>query len=126
MTQLPPGSGIDWMIAAGVPDEEIERVLEKEKREKDILDHYERVMGYNPLGWDADKKLARLKRHLLGKTKEEITTFAEWSKRDYSSFTPSKARQYPEMVIDLWLQAFAPQADNSVRARLERERKQNG
>ena len=109
--ELPPGSGLDWLVAAGVKDDEIERVLEKEKHEKDILDHYERAMRYPPLNWYTDKKLSRLRTFLLKKSKEDITAFATWCKREYSSFTPSKARQYPELVLDLWLQAF-PEEEN--------------
>jgi hypothetical protein len=115
----------DWLLAGQVSSEEIARLNEKQQAEKEVLDHYERAMNYPPLSWWTDKKLDRLRKFLLTKTLEQITTFADWCKRDFSSFTPTKARQYPELVIDLWTQAFAPEADNSIRARLERER-QNG
>jgi hypothetical protein len=96
-------TGIDWMIAAGIPKEEMEKVLEQEKHAKEITDCYEKAMGYNPLPW---AKLEPLKRFLLTKTPEEIKQFAAWSRKEYSTFTPAKARQYPEMVRDLWPQAF--------------------
>jgi len=96
-------NNIEWMIVGGVSNDEIEKVLEKEKRAKEVCDCYEKSMGYNPLPWN---KLERLKRFLLTKTTDEIKTFAVWSRREYSTFTPAKARQYPEMVVDLWPQAF--------------------
>ena len=94
---------IEWMIAAGVSKEEIEKVLEKERRAKEVCDCYEKNMGYNPLPWG---KLERLKRFLMTKTTDEIKTFATWSKGKFSAFTPAKARLYPDMVIDLFPQAF--------------------
>jgi hypothetical protein len=101
--ELPPNSGIDWLIAAGASPERVNEVLEKEKREKEVTDAYERAMGYNPLEW---LKLERLQRFLMTKTVEEIQTFARWCKIEYSTFTPAKARQYPDMVIDLFPLAF--------------------
>ena len=95
--------GLEWMIAAGMKPDEIDRLLTKERNAKEICDLYEQKMGYNPLPWT---KLARLKRFLVTKTPEEIQTFAAWSRKDYSTFTPAKARQFPDMVIDLWPQAF--------------------
>ena len=94
---------LEWMIAGGVSTDEIERILEKEKRAKEICDCYEKSMGYNPLPWS---KMERLKRFLLTKSTDEIKQFAAWSRKDYSTFTPAKARQYPDMVIDLFPQAF--------------------
>jgi hypothetical protein len=96
---------IAWLIATGAPDEEIKRILEREQFEKDITDHYERVMRYSPLNWN-NPKLKRLKTFLLTKSKEDITTFATWCKREFSSMRPEKLSQYPELVIVNWLQAF--------------------
>lgn len=100
---LPPGSGIDWLIAAGAQPEEVQKTLTKESKIREVTEAYEKYMGFNPLEWS---KMERLQKFLLTKTTEEIKTFAEWSKRDYSTFTPAKARQYPNMVIDLFPQAF--------------------
>lgn len=64
-------------------------------------------MGYNPLEWWSDRKLEKLLAFLMDKTPAEMRTFAEWCKRPFSSFTPVKARQHPELVRELWPQAFA-------------------
>jgi hypothetical protein len=96
-------TSIDWLIAANVSQAEIERILEKEKRAKEVCDCYEKSMGYNPLPWG---KLESLKKFLMTKSTDEIKQFAYWSRKEFSTFTPAKARQYPEMVKDLWPQAF--------------------
>jgi hypothetical protein len=98
-------TNLDWLISAGVPNEEIQKLLEKEQREKDITDHYERSMRYQSLNWDSPK-LRRLKTFLVKQSKEDITTFATWCKREFSSMRPEKLSQYPELVIVNWLQAF--------------------
>jgi hypothetical protein len=97
----------DWLIAGGVSSEEIARLNAKEQAEKKVTDHYERKMGYNPLPWHTNKDLEALLRFLLDKSAEEITTFAEWSRKDFSPLSPAKARQYPRLVIECWPQAFA-------------------
>jgi hypothetical protein len=102
-------TSLDWMIAAGIPAEEMEQIMEKEKRAKEITDCYEKAMGYNPLPWN---KLEPLKRFLLTKSPAEIKQFAAWSRREYSTFTPAKARLYPEMVRDLFPQAFLAQDES--------------
>lgn len=94
---------IEWMIAAGVSSEKIADLASKERRSKEITDCYEKEMGYNSLPW---AKMGRLQKFLLTKTPDEIKQFAAWSRKDYSTFTPAKARQYPDMVIDLFPQAF--------------------
>jgi len=94
---------IEWMIAAGVSSEKIADLTAKERHSKEITDCYEKEMGYNNLPWG---KLERLKRFLLAKTPDEIKQFAIWSKGKFSAFTPAKARLYPDMVIDLFPQAF--------------------
>jgi len=101
---LPAGSGLDWKIAA--PDlttDQLEAHLAKEAKIREVTNAYESAMGYNPLEW---AKLDRLQRFLLTKTVQEIQTFAKWSRREFSTFTPAKARQNPNLVIDLWPQAF--------------------
>jgi hypothetical protein len=103
MPTLPEGSGIDWMLAANIPPEEVARLLAEEKRIDEVTSYYEKSMGYNPLQWG---KLERLKKFLMKQTLEDIQTFAKWSRREYSTFTPPKARLFPDMVIDLWPQAF--------------------
>ena len=94
----------DWLLAAGVPSEEIAKHNTTEQAEKRILDHFERAMGYNPLDWYSNKDLSALRKFLMTKTTEEIDTFAAWSKQKYSTLTPAKVRQYPRMAIDLWPQ----------------------
>jgi hypothetical protein len=109
---------LDWMIVAGVSSEEIEKTLVKERLSKEITDCWEKSMGYNPLTWS---KLERLKRFLITKTPEEIETFAKWSRREYSTFTPAKACQFPDKVIELWPQAFLEEThNNKAEERLER------
>ena len=123
---LPDNAGIDWMIAAGMKNEEIEKMLAKERHEKEITDLYEKKMGYNPLPW---AKLEPLKRFLVTKTPEEIETFAAWSRKDFSTFTPAKARMFPEMVRDLWPQAFLEKIEPESTYDLMKkrmERMQNG
>lgn len=104
-------AGIDWQIAAGLSSEEIAKQNRQTASEAAILSHYEREMVYPTLDWDSDRRLERLRKFLITKTTGEITRFAEWSKRKYSDFTPSKARQYPELVIDLWNQAEPEKKD---------------
>jgi len=94
---------IEWMIAAGVSSEKIADLTAKERHSKEITDCYEKEMGYNNLPWG---KLERLKKFLMTKTPDEIKQFAIWSKGKFSAFTPAKARLYPDMVIDLFPQAF--------------------
>jgi hypothetical protein len=96
-------SSIEWLIAAGVPSEEIGEVIDKERHSKEITDCWEKEMGYSSLPW---AKLEPLRRFLVTRSCAEIIKFAKWSRREYSTFTPTKARMYPEMVMDLWKQAF--------------------
>jgi hypothetical protein len=105
----------DWMIAAGVPSEEIARVTSDISAAKKVTDCFEREMGYNPLNWDASGDWKSLKKFLLDKTPEQIKTFALWSKGQYSSLKPVKVRQYPRMAIDCWNLAFEGQ-DNQRNA----------
>ena len=98
---------LEWMIAAGTDKEELSRVLGKEQREKETAAMFERLMGYNPLPWWSDHKLKSLLDFLLTKTPEEIGMFATWSKNKYSSLSPAKARQNPNLVIECWPQALA-------------------
>ena len=100
---LPPGSGIDWLIASGAKPEEVQKTLDKEAKIREVTQAYEKFMGYSPLEWS---KLERLQRFLLTKSVEDIQTFARWSKREYSVFRPEKARLYPNMVIEMWPLAF--------------------
>jgi hypothetical protein len=97
---------MDWGIAAGMSNQELADMGAKEQSEKDITNLYEEKMGYSSLPWYTDKKLERLLRFLLTKTPDEIKTFAEWSRRDFSSLNPMKARQYPNLVIECWNLAF--------------------
>jgi hypothetical protein len=119
MTKLPEGSGIEWLIAAGVSNEEIQKTLDKEKREKIVRDAWEKSMGYNPLPWN-ERELQSLLRFLMGKSEEEIKTFAAWSKNKYSSLSPAKARQYPRLVIDCWELAM-PERKESTWEKQKRE-----
>jgi hypothetical protein len=100
---LPPGSGIDWLIASGATPEAVQKTLDKEARIREVTQAYEKYMGYSPLEWG---KLERLQRFLLTKSVEDIQAFAKWSKREYSVFRPEKARLYPNMVIEMWGLAF--------------------
>jgi hypothetical protein len=53
--------------------------------------------------------LDRLRRFLVTKSEADIRTFAAWSRRPYSAFSPAKARSYPQQVVDNWPQAFEPE-----------------
>jgi len=99
--------GLDWQVLGGVPSEDIESLNKTFALRKEKTDAFEREMVYNPLDW-GDKKLAPLEKFLEDKSFEDIHRFAEWSKREFSSLSPTKARQYPHLVIDLWLQACPP------------------
>jgi hypothetical protein len=105
-------ASLDWLVAAGVGKEEIGRLHDREVSEKKVTDHFEKVMGYNPLDWYKNKDLEALRRFLVTKTLEEIDTFAAWCKRDFSSLSPAKVRQYPRMAIDLWPQAVVRPEDD--------------
>ncbi len=107
--------GTDWMILGGVSSEDIASVIHEEVVAKEKLDHYEREMVYNPLPW-TDKKLERLARFLKKQSLEDIHRFAVWSKREYSSFSPAKARQFPEQVIELWPQACPKEVERPIPA----------
>lgn len=94
---------VDWQVALGkeVSPEQQAAIV----RENELLSEYERSMGYNPLPWNSPR-LQRLRRFLIQQKPEDIRAFAAWSNRKYSSFNPSKARSYPDQVIDNWPQAF--------------------
>ena len=99
--------GVGWQVAGGVPSEEIVELDKTFALRKERTDEYERVMGYNPLNWGS-KELAPLEKFLAKQSLEDIRRFAIWSKREYSTLNPAKARQYPRLVIDLWPQACPP------------------
>ena len=106
--KLPDNSSVDWMIAGGVSSEKIDLLSKKENAEREKASFFEQKMGYNPLPWWTDKGLKALLKFLMDKTPDEIETFARWSKAKYSSLSPAKARQRPDLVEQLWMQAFAP------------------
>jgi hypothetical protein len=93
---------IDWQVVAGLSSEQIAASNEDIARKKVVSDLYEKEMGYNPLPWWTDKKLMRLLRFLMDKTPEQIKAFALYSKKEFSSINPAKARQNPDLVIDCW------------------------
>jgi hypothetical protein len=99
-------AGIGWQLAAGLSSQEIAASSEREQREREVANQYEQVMGYNPLPWWSNDDLRALLVFLMHKTPEEINNFATWSKKEFSSLTPTKARQYPRMVIECFPQAF--------------------
>lgn len=104
--ELPQNASLDWIIAANLSSEEVAAHAAREQREKDTAILYEKSMGYGSLPWWTDKGLERLLKFLLNKTEAEIKDFAEWSKRPYAGLSPLKARQYPNLVIECWPQAF--------------------
>lgn len=91
----------EWGIMLNKSSEEIAQMAEKENHARETASLYEKEMGYNPLPW-GEKKLSALLKFLLTKSPAEIHAFASWSKEKYSSLQPSKARQYPNMVIECW------------------------
>lgn len=105
--KLPGNASIDWMIAGGVKPEEIQSVLEKEQRRAKVAGLWEELMKYNPLNWENDRVLKALLDFLVERPEEEIRRFAAWSKREYSTFDPVKARRFPREVIELWPTAMA-------------------
>jgi hypothetical protein len=102
---LPVGSDIGWLINHDASAEEIERLLEVDQRKVEIINTYEQAMGYNPLSW-GNRKYERLLKFLLKQSIEDIKKFAIWSRREFSSFSPSKALMDPDKVIQIWPQAF--------------------
>jgi hypothetical protein len=113
--ELLKNAGMDWQLKAGLSSEEIAKHLAREQTEKDRAILYEKCMGYGSLPFWTDKGLGRLLKFLLTKTPEEIKTFAEWSKRPYAGLNPVKARQYPNLVIECWDQAFGREEDEPKR-----------
>lgn len=114
---IPPGSSIDWLIAAGAQPDQVQKTLDKEAKIREVTQAYEQYMGYSPLDWG---KLERLQKFLLTKSVEEIKTFAAWSRKEYSTLTPPKARQYPQLVIDCWNLAFEkPTAENNTKSAIQ-------
>jgi hypothetical protein len=111
--ELLKNAGTDWQIKAGLSSEDIAGHLAREQAEKDRAILYEKCMGYGSLPFWTDKGLERLLKFLLTKTPEEIKTFAEWSKRPYAGLNPVKARQYPNLVIECWDQAFSVEKSES-------------
>ena len=111
--ELPPKSGMDWMIAANLPAEEIERLSQIETNEKEKTDEYERAMGYNPLSWGSND-LEPLAKFLAKQSLEDIRRFADWCKKDFSPLSPAKARQHPHLVKDLWPQACPPIEERKI------------
>lgn len=112
LATIPENSDPAWLLKGGVSSEEIAALTEKATREKAAAELWEREMGYNPLSWWDDRKLTTLLRFLVDCSPDEIHAFADWCKRPFSSFSPAKARQHPELVRELWPQAFgqiAPQ-----------------
>lgn len=107
-TPLPAGSDIAFQMAAGMTSQEIADTNTSKNAENDLLIEYERAMGYSSLDWYGND-LERLRRFILTKPVHEIQAFAKWSKRQFSTFDPSKARLKPNMVIDLWPQAQVKQ-----------------
>ena len=93
---------LEAAIRGNVSSEKIASLTAKEQAEKDKAAQFERAMGFNPLAWWSNADLQALLRFLMGKSEEEIRTFAAWSKNKYSSLSPAKARQYPRLVIDCW------------------------
>ena len=112
-TAIPEGSDPSWGMMAGETSESIALGNAKILREREVASTWEKLMGYNPLEWWSDRRLEKLLRFLSGKTPEEMRTFAAWSKRPFSSFGPEKARQNPQIVIDLWPQAFVAAAGDA-------------
>ena len=106
-------AGIDWKVLANFSDAEIAEHNEREQNYSEKTHEFERSMGYNPLPWDSPA-FTRLKRFIPKQSIHDIQRFALWSKRDFSSFTPAKARQYPDQVIDLWPQACPPEDVSQV------------
>jgi hypothetical protein len=101
---LPAGSDLGWMIAAGVKSDEIARQNIDIQNIKEKTDEYERVMGYNPLSW-GKKEMINLQKFLAKKSIQDIRRFADWSRKEFSQLSPSKALQFPSLVIELWPQA---------------------
>jgi hypothetical protein len=92
--------GVDWMIGAGIKSEEIARVNKVVASQKEVTDLYEQSMKYPPLTWSGE--LARLRDFLITKPPDEIRNFAKWSRREYSTFDPVKAKRFPLDVITFW------------------------
>ena len=115
---IPPGSDIGWLVAGANPDQQaVQQTLDKEAKIREVTQAYEKYMGFNPLEWG---KLERLQKFLLTKSVEEIKTFAAWSRKEYSTLTPPKARQYPQLVIDCWNLAFEkPTAENNTKSAIQ-------
>jgi DNA-binding Lrp family transcriptional regulator len=105
----------DWLLASGASSEKIAELAAREQSEKDRAHMYEAFMGYNPLPWWTDKALTRLLKFLLTKPPEEMRNFALWSRMKFSQLSPVKARQNPNLVIEMWgLAQPAPSTPSTV------------
>ena len=112
--RLPEGADPAWLLAAGVPSEEIAAGNAKLAAEKDVTDFYEQKMGYNSLPWYNDKGLIRLRKFLMTVSKDAIVRFSAFSKKEFSSLNPAKARQNPDLVIECWPQSQPAEAPKST------------
>lgn len=111
--KLPAGSDIGFALAAGMSSEDIAAQNEADAKERDLLNWYESKMGYTrPLDWWTDDKLKDLREFLVTQTKEDIETFAKWTRRDFSKFGPENAKRYPNDVITFWGLAFPDKPSN--------------
>jgi hypothetical protein len=110
--------GVEWMVLGGVSTEEIAKIQQEEIVSKEKTDEYERTMGYNPLSWG---KMERLRKFISSKPLEEIRKFAIWSRKDFSQLSPSKALQFPDLVIELWPQACPKVVERPIQKPVEKE-----
>jgi hypothetical protein len=103
---LPAGSDPAWLMRAGASSNEVADLLSKEQREKETARCFEEAMGLGALPWWNNADLKALLKFLTDKTPLEIKKFATWSRRDFSTFDPVKARRNPRQVMEFWSLAF--------------------
>lgn len=106
--KLPKGSDIGFALAAGYTNEELVELNADAEFEREHLAFYEHAMGYGTTldWWNEKGELPSLRKFLLGKSREDIETFARWCKRQYSKFRPEDAIRWPRRVIEFWPMAF--------------------
>lgn len=107
--------GIDWALAGGVGSADIAAQNAEQNAERDLLMHYEHVMGYGTTldWWGKDADMIALRKFLVTQTRENIETFAKWCKRPYSKFGPENAKRYPRDVMTFWPLAFGESQNTS-------------
>lgn len=113
---------VEWMIAAGVPSEDIAPILEAEKLAKEVEDAFEHALHFNPLPWDSAPKWMRLKKFIITEYQKNKNVFKNFDTErknggQYSKL-PSNPKIYqdPDLLIAIWPQLEDNQPSKIIKA----------